>query len=84
MMDLPGYHHRDDCVLLWNAVKNYVENMVKTFYEDDLTVVQDWELQYWVNDVFENGFGAINSDSGEPSLGVPWRLTTIDELVDLL
>ena len=82
MIDLPGYHHRDDSVLLWDAIKRYVEKMVKTFYEDNLTVVRDWELQDWVQDVYENGFGAISSDSGKPSLGLPWRLTTIDELVD--
>ena len=83
MMDLPGYHHRDDCVLLWDAIKNYVENMVKTFYENDLVVIKDWELQDWVKDVYENGFLAISSDSGKPSLGLPWRLTTKNQLVSL-
>ena len=83
MKELPGYHHRDDCVLLWGVIKSYVENMVNTFYENDHTVIKDWELQDWVKDVYENGFGDISSDSGKPSLGLPGRLTTIDELVDL-
>ena len=84
MMDLPGYYHRDDCVLLWEVIKRYVENMVKTFYENDDAVIQDWELQDWVRDVYENGFGDISSESGKPSLGLPSRLTTIDQLVGLL
>ena len=57
--------------------------MVKTFYENDLTVIKDWELQDWVKDVYENGFKDISSDSGKTALGLPWRLTTIDELVGL-
>ena len=81
--DLKGYHHKDDCVLLWGVIKSYVENMVKTFYENDLTVIKDWELQDWVKDVYENGFKDISSDSGKTALGLPWRLTTIDELVGL-
>jgi len=82
--DLKGYHHKDDCVLLWGVIKSYVENMVKTFYENDLTVIKDWELQDWVKDVYENGFKDISSDSGKTALGLPWRLTTIDELVTYL
>lgn len=58
--------------------------MVETFYENDHTVIKDWELQDWVKDVYENGFGDISSESGNPSLGLPQRLTTIDELVTYL
>ena len=83
MIDLPGYHHRDDCLKLWDVIIEFVEGMVNTFYEDDSAVTDDWELQDWVKDVFENGFGDISSDSGKPSLGLPSRLTTIDQLVDL-
>ena len=52
-MDLPGYHHRDDCLLLWDVIKKYVEKMVNTFYEDDYAVVDDWELQNWAKEVYK-------------------------------
>ena len=25
VMDLPGYHHRDDCIVLWDAILEYVQ-----------------------------------------------------------
>ena len=53
MMDLPGYHHRDDCLLLWDVIKKYVEKMVNAFYEDDYAVVDDWELQNWAKEVYK-------------------------------
>ena len=76
MMDLPGYHHRDDCVQLWNVIKKYVAGMVKTFYDDNEAVIKDWELQDWAKDVCENGFEAFTS------LGLPRELRSIEELVE--
>ena len=76
MMDLPGYHHRDDCVQLWNVIKKYVAGMVKTFYDDNEAVIKDWELQDWAKDVCENGFEAFTS------LGLPKELRSIEELVE--
>ena len=80
MMELPGYHHRDDCLKLWDVINEYVEGMVNTFYEDDSAVTGDWELQDWVNDVFTNGFGKMTGLK-VPSLGFPSRLATKQELV---
>ena len=83
MLDLPGFHHRDDALLLWDAILDYVTDMMNLFYERDADVVADWELQGWVKDVSENGFGMIE-DVQFPSLGVPQRLETKQELVMLL
>ena len=80
MMELPGYHHRDDCLKLWDVIIEYVEGMVDTFYEDDGAVTGDWELQDWVNDVFTNGFGKMTGLK-IPSLGFPPRLASKQELV---
>ena len=83
VLDLPGFHHRDDALLLWDAILDYVTDMMNLFYERDADVVADWELQGWVKDVSENGFGMIE-DVQFPSLGVPQRLETKQELVMLL
>ena len=31
VMDLPGYHHRDDCIKLWEATQDYVQDMVDLY-----------------------------------------------------
>ena len=83
VMDLPGYHHRDDALKLWTAVSDYIADMVNTFYLDDGDVLKDWELQNWVADVFHNGFGKMKNMK-HPSLGVPSKLTTKSDLIDYL
>ena len=83
VMDLPNFHHRDDCIKLWDALLEYVTEMVANYYETDLDVLMDWELQFWVKDVFENGFGKMKGVKA-PSLGLPSRLNSKAELVDYL
>ena len=80
MMELPGYHHRDDCVKIWDVMMEYVKGMVDCFYEDDAAVTGDWELQDWVEDVFTNGFGKMTGTKA-PSLGFPAKLANKQELV---
>ena len=63
MMDLPNYWHRDDAVTLWDAVFNYVKEMIGIFYSSDKDVVEDEELQGWVGDVHKNGFSKVSCSS---------------------
>ena len=80
VMDLPGYHHRDDSIKLWDVILEYVQDLVDIFYENDKDVVQDMEIHNWVQDVHNNGFGKMKGLKHD-SLGVPSRLVTKDELV---
>ena len=80
MMDLPKYYHRDDAVMLWDATLNYVKEMVDTFYISDDEVLNDWELQAWVEDVFNHGFSQLDG-TVKPGLGVPSKLNSKEELV---
>ena len=58
-------------------------DMMDIFYERDTDAVDDWELQGWVQDVSQNGFGMV--EGGQvPSLGVPQQLKTKEELVMFL
>ena len=83
VMDLPNFHHRDDCIKLWDAILEYVTEMVDNYYKSDMDVIQDWELQFWVKDVFENGFGKMKGVKA-PSLGMPSGLGSKVALVDYL
>ena len=80
VMDLPGYHHRDDCIKLWDVIQEYVQAIVNEFYENDVDVIQDMEIQDWVEDVHSDGFGKMK-DLKKKSLGIPRRLETKDDLV---
>jgi len=83
VMDLPNFHHRDDSIKLWDTILEYVTEMVTNYYETDLDVLKDWELQSWVKDVFENGFGKMKGVKA-PSLGFPSQLNSKAELVEYL
>ena len=51
--DIPNYHYRDDCLKLWQAIKEYVCDVLSIFYETDEDVQKDEELQAWDLDVYE-------------------------------
>ena len=79
VMDLPGYHHRDDSLKLWKVIKEFVQALVDNFYVDDQEVQEDMEIQDWARDVYENGFGKMK-DLKHESLGIPSRLETKNDL----
>lgn len=66
-VDNPALHYpyRDDATLIWNAIKTWVSDYVKTYYLSDADVTQDYELSDWVKDVANSGkikgFKAITS-----------------------
>ena len=80
MMDLPGFHHRDDAVMLWDITLEYIKSFVDVFYDSDKALYEDWEIQAWVKDVHDNGFGKIKNPKA-PALGLPSKLDTKEELV---
>ena len=83
VMELPRFHHRDDAIKLWDATLSYMQDMVDHFYKSDSDVIEDWEVQAWVKDVFDNGFGKMKHLQ-EASLGVPSSLVTKADLVEYL
>ena len=83
VMDLPGYHHRDDSLKLWGAMEDYTKSMVNLYYQSDEHISSDFELQAWVAEVFNAGFGHLKNVT-RPSLGLPEVLTTKAELVTYL
>ena len=74
-MDLPNFHHRDDSIKLWDAIQEYVTAMVNNYYGTDVDVLRDWELMFWVKDIFESGFGKMKGVKA-PSLGFPSTISS--------
>ena len=74
---LPGYHYRDDMLLLFDAIGEYVQQLVGTFYRHDDDVRDDPELQEWAREL-------VDAD-GARMVGTPvsaeGRFTSVDAVV---
>lgn len=64
---LPDFPYRDDGLLIWHALHDWVEAVVRTYYEGDASVVADIELQEFVATVQApeggriSGLGAVRT-----------------------
>ncbi|MEO0648171.1 MAG: lipoxygenase family protein, partial [Cyanobacteria bacterium J06650_10] len=61
---LPNYPYRDDALLIWHAIHQWVQDYLNLYYPDDTAIRQDSELQAWLNDVISPEGGKI-ADVGE-------------------
>jgi len=75
---LPDYPYRDDALLLWGAINQWVENYVNHYYTSDAAVQADTELQNWVTELVAHDGGRLNN------IGAANRISKRTELVDLI
>ncbi|MEM8829903.1 MAG: lipoxygenase family protein [Cyanobacteria bacterium P01_G01_bin.19] len=67
---LPDYPYRDDGMLIWDAIHQWVDSYLSVYYQSDRDIVEDIELQNWFESLIADdggrmtGFGESNS-SGE-------------------
>ena len=52
LADLPNYHFRDDAMMLWNAIDDYVMDIMNISYLSDEDVQEDYEIQDWINEIY--------------------------------
>ncbi len=73
------FPYRDDGLLLWNTLEDYVSRYIGIYYKSNHDVRQDFELQNWLQTlqkpVNEGGFGVSS---------LPAKLTNRDQLIDIL
>ncbi|XP_071125882.1 allene oxide synthase-lipoxygenase protein-like isoform X3 [Mytilus edulis] len=74
---LPGYHFRDDALLLYQAIKNYVSKYVKLYYDKPEKIFDDWEIMSWGNELTK-----AREKGGCGILGVPnnGKFATVEDL----
>lgn len=48
---IPEYPYRDDALLLWDAIANYVKNYLQRYYPDDQAVLKDPYVQAWADEL---------------------------------
>lgn len=74
---LPGYYYRDDGLEIFEAIEEYVRDIVGAFYKSDKEVESDVELLAWAEDIYKNAF------PGTPQgHGFPQQITTREVLVE--
>lgn len=81
---LPDYPYRDDALLIWQAIHQWVGAYVGLYYGSDGDVCQDPELQNWLGDLLDPNKGGL-AGVGEtvPGQEKP-GLYTCAYLIDLL
>nr|XP_015195008.1 PREDICTED: arachidonate 8S-lipoxygenase-like [Lepisosteus oculatus] len=75
---IPNYHYRNDGLKQWAVINRFVDGMVKHYYPADKDVLEDTELQAWIEDIFTNGF------LGRQESGIPGTFLTVQELTKFL
>lgn len=76
---LPYYPYRDDGLLIWNLLGNYVKDYLDLYYLNDNDVVADYELQSWAQQLG----GALDEGVGKV-LGFPTQIGTREQLADIV
>jgi arachidonate 15-lipoxygenase len=72
---LPSYAYRDDALLHWDAVREWVASYVRCFYRSDAEVAEDVEVAGWLTEAAAKAGGRLNGL--EPT-------RTLAELVDVV
>jgi len=69
---LPVYPYRDDALLIWNAIHEWVSSYIEIYYKSDRDVQQDKELQAWAADLISFNGGRV-IDFGEDNGSIQTR-----------
>lgn len=74
---LPIYPYRDDGLLIWNAIENWVRDYFSIYYPNDSSVLADADLQTWAATLVSFQGGRLHN-FGDRGQG---RIETLDYLV---
>jgi arachidonate 15-lipoxygenase len=73
---LPIYPYRDDGLLIWNAIYNWIQAYFSCYYSSDSQVLNDINLQNWVTELTSEDGGRVYN-FGESNK----KIRTLDYLV---
>lgn len=78
---LPGYPYRDDALLYWHAIHDWVDEYLKIYYHSDADVAGDTELAAWYREVASKDGGRIGSIDTGAAAGTLSYLTDVVTLI---
>jgi arachidonate 15-lipoxygenase len=79
---LPNYPYRDDSLLIWEAISEWVSNYLKLFYSDDSSVQKDPEIQAWIQDMTDPQGGRMTDIGEKVANNAPARIQTLAYLIE--
>ena len=74
---IEDYPYAADGLLIWSAIKEWVESYVEHFYTEPYSVTSDVELQAWWNEIKNRGHHDKRSEPGWPKLATKEDLSGI-------
>ena len=85
---LPEFPFRDDTLLLWDAIRDFVGAYLARYYTSDQDVREDFELQAWVQEITSPEAAAFQGLSGltfvDGPKGKVARIDSLDYLVEMV
>ena len=84
---LPSFPFRDDTLLLWEAIQDYVGSYLAIYYQSDKDVVEDEELQAWIHEMtcpLYAGFKGMNGLKSAGEEGRPYQIDSLDYLTQVV
>ncbi|MBE9029281.1 lipoxygenase [filamentous cyanobacterium LEGE 11480] len=76
---LPHYPYRDDGMLLWEALHEFVTDYLKHFYPTTSDLAQDAELQAWAKEL-----STRQVEGGAEIKGMPSTIDNLDKLAEIV
>jgi len=73
----PNYPYRDDALLYWDAIHEWVSAYLRLYYPNDVEVRGDIELQAWIRELSSTDGGRIK---GLPNEGTVRQLSELIEI----
>jgi len=84
---LAVFPFRDDTLLLWRAIKDYVDAYLRVYYLNDQEVRDDTELQGWIWELTAPqycGFKGLGGLIATNDPQRPWRIESLDYLIEMV
>ena len=79
---LPNYPYRDDGLLIWNAISEWVSSYLKLFYADDISVQNDAVIQAWIQDLTASNGGQMTGIGEKVTDDDPVKIQTLMYLIE--
>jgi arachidonate 15-lipoxygenase len=67
--ELPDFPFRDDTLLVWDALFNFVGKYLKLYYSSDADVKADFELQAWIGEMVSQEYASVCGMDGLVNVG---------------
>ena len=77
---LPDFPFRDDTMLLWNAIEKFVDQYLKIYYNSYNDLVNDNELQAWINELVSPKYADFKGLNGLKKTDNPKQPYMIDDI----